>query len=523
MQADLALFDISHGEEDDPIVLASLNNTLGGIYWMRNSLIEAIQYVEKSLQIYKNLGYAWGMAIAYTNIGVLYFSLGNWQKAVENFELADTLRKEHGYTLERPTDLKNLGETLICMGDFAHAREILETSLEISQQLGMNLSYVYALIGLCRLAVYEEDFLRAEAYLETIDKLDDPTIVKKDERYVQILNLKAVLQAWRGDYQEGLESATRAGQIGKEMSLANEEIDALRIQGVFHSHLKDFEQAGVQLLSSINMAEEQKDTYHQALALYEMGNCYVAQAMEDALSTEGLFDRARQVYQQAIEYFQKLGAQHDLVKAQAALNQLPFIHRQVPFTLTTNSGDLFDEGNAPSMKSERPPGGQRFHATVLSLRVVPRKDKDAEFIDETFALLIPPLIEIFQENKGYVIRAQDGLTCLFGAPVQHEDDAEFAIEFAMHVVNYFHELNSQIDSPLSFKIGVTMGEIVGGLVDFGLEQSFMATGEAIDQAYALVDGVRLGQVWVTIPVCKATSHRFEYRGLPTELTHSVLN
>ena len=94
---------------------------------MRNSFVEAIQHVENSLQIYKNLGYAWGMAIAYTNMGVLNFSLGDWTKAVENFELADTLRKEHGNTLERPTDLKNLGETLICMGEFTRAREILDT------------------------------------------------------------------------------------------------------------------------------------------------------------------------------------------------------------------------------------------------------------------------------------------------------------------------------------------------------------------------------------------------------------
>jgi predicted ATPase/class 3 adenylate cyclase len=518
-QADLALFDVSHWEQDDPIVLASLNNTLGGIYWMRNSYAEAIRHVESSLQINKNLGYAWGMAIAYTNMGVLYFSQEDWPKAVANFELADALQKEHGYTLERPTNLKNLGETLICMGDFSHAREVLETSLEISQRLGMNPAIVYSHLGLCRLAVHEEEFHQAQAHLETIEKLTNPSII--DERHVQILTLKAIIYAKGGDYQEGLEIATSACRIAKEMDLLTEEVEALRINGVINTHLKDFEQAEEQLHTSLDLAEDQKDHYQQALALYELGQCYVAQALEDTLRAEGLAVKARQVYKQAIEYFEELGAKHDLLKAQGALNQLPFLHRQVKYSTTSESGDHL-ESSAPTLMRDRTPVGEKYQTTVIHLKFVSRGDEDKDFVNETFALLVPPVIEIFQEHKGYVIRHQDGLTVLFGAPVKYENDAEFAIESAMQIVNHFQELNNQIDSPISFKLAVTMGEIVGGLVDFGLEQSFIATGEAIDQAYELVDEVRLAQVWVTQPVRNATAHRFTYRAIASDLTDRVL-
>ena len=163
--ADLALFNAETWELEDPITLASLHNTLGGVYWTRSRHIDAIQSVERGLEIYKDMNYHWGMAIAYTNLGVLNFSLGRWSESVANLEQADALRREHGYTPERPTNLINLGEALMCMGDHDSAREKMEASRDISMRLGMDIAAQYAEMGLSRLATIESDLDRATIHL----------------------------------------------------------------------------------------------------------------------------------------------------------------------------------------------------------------------------------------------------------------------------------------------------------------------------------------------------------------------
>ena len=152
---DLALLDTPTWETEDPITMASLYNTIGGIYWTRSRYAEAIESVDHSLEIYTNLHYHWGMANSLTNLGILHYSTEKWSQAVEYFEQADRLRREYGDDPERPVNLKNLGEVLIDMGDHQSARAKLETSRAISQRLGLDISQADAEFGLCRLALVE--------------------------------------------------------------------------------------------------------------------------------------------------------------------------------------------------------------------------------------------------------------------------------------------------------------------------------------------------------------------------------
>src|SRR6266542_5070768 len=133
---------------EDPMTLASLFNTIGGIHWQRGDFAAAISYVDRSLQLYKDLGYAWGMAISYINLGILHYTRGNWAKAATSFEQAYVLQRDNGSLPDQALNLHNLGALHIEMGDHERARRDLETSQVISQRLGHDFSIVCAEIGL---------------------------------------------------------------------------------------------------------------------------------------------------------------------------------------------------------------------------------------------------------------------------------------------------------------------------------------------------------------------------------------
>ena len=197
---------------DDPMTLASLYNTLGGVFWQRGDLSEAAGYVESSLELHQSTGYAWGMAIAYTNLGVLHSVQGLWPEAVDYFEKAYTLRRENGYLPEQALNLSNLGQLRIAMGEHAQARKDLETGLAISRRLGEEFGVAITIIGLAQLAVTQSHFEEAIAHIEKVMDLSNAV---GEDQIIHARWLLALAQAGTGDLQTGLETAEQALEMAR--------------------------------------------------------------------------------------------------------------------------------------------------------------------------------------------------------------------------------------------------------------------------------------------------------------------
>ena len=269
------------------------------------------------------MNYHWGMAIAYTNLGVLNFSLGRWSESVANLEQADALRREHGYTPERPTNLINLGEALMCMGDHDSAREKMEASRDISMRLGMDIAAQYAEMGLSRLATIELDLDRATIHLENAQKLLELSKGELDERLVKVLLQEAAIEHQRGDHSSALAPALRANQIADQSGFAWERIEAQRILGMIYTSLGRFEQADSALHESFELAQSQDDRYQLAQVLLELGHMYLAWGESHPSDGDAKLKLAQDLVSRAVELFEALGARFDLHRAGKTLQPDP--------------------------------------------------------------------------------------------------------------------------------------------------------------------------------------------------------
>ena len=167
------------------------------------------------------------------------------------------------------------------------------------------------------------------------------------------------------------------------------------------------------------------------------------------------------------------------------------------------------------------PEGQWYPATIISAVLTPQPGLDEELIFETIAFLIPPLIELIQENGCQVLRHQDGITAIFGAPITHEDDAERAIDSAIQIVNFYNELDQQTELPISIHLGASMGKVVAGKVGMGHSAEFMAAGEPVQLARIIAEACPSGRVWVTQSIRNHTYYRFEYTPVPSDMVESL--
>lgn len=511
--ADLALMDVKSWEMEDPITVASLWNTIGGVYYTRSRLNEAIESVERSLQIYKDLNYHWGMAVALNNLGILNFIFGKWEDAVNHLEQADRLRSEYGNDPERPINLKNLGEVLIAMGDYERARTKMETSRSISERIGMDLAMTYAELGLGHLALKEAKYSEAQIHLQNARELIEASDEESD-RACTYYNLHSLVEAQSGRLPQALESGQKALEIAERSGFAGEKADALRHLGRINRLLAQYAQAEAHLLESISVAQSRNDRYSEAEALFELGRVYLEWRLAQADYPSGRLKQAESCLDKAIGMFENLGAVQELRSARSARSSMP---SEQPGSLHIPPGAQVDDQVAALRLRLGIPEGEWYQAAVLSIQLSPNQDEDEELIFETIAFLIPSLIELIQEHGGQYIRTRDGIAAIFGAPAAHEDDPERAVETAMQLINFYNEIYQRTQLPIAVRLGAAMGRLVAGRPGGELEGEFQAAGEPLQVARAISETSNPGRVWVTQTVRNATDFRFEFAPVKTGL------
>lgn len=291
---------------DDPITLASLCNTIGGVFWQRGALADATVYVEHSLQLYKDLNYAWGVAIAHTNLGVLYYARRMWPQAAESLERASEIRRQHGYLPDQAINLYNLGMLRIEMGEHEQANRHLEESLSISRQLRDDVVAACSISGLLRLAIIRNDPSATTLYAEQAEQL--LTHAPEDEA-ILIHTLLAQIATARGNAPRGLQRAAEGLRIARAASKPEQESDCLRVLGILHARIGETAEAEHLFQQALIVSSDRADEYRQGLALIELGLLF---------EQRGNLEQALDYYGKAKLFFDQLGAKYDLQQALTA-------------------------------------------------------------------------------------------------------------------------------------------------------------------------------------------------------------
>jgi tetratricopeptide (TPR) repeat protein len=301
---------------DDPVTLASLFNTLGGVLWQRGALDQASWNVEQSLRLYRYVGYSWGMATAYTNLGILSYARGVWPEAVSHFQRSDALRKEIGYIPERAVNLKNLGVLQMEMGDHVQARQSLETSLAISRRIGDDYGVLVVTLQLADLVLLQQRVAEARIHLGNAATLL-PAAGEDEE--ILFRWLSGLADAAEGRVERGMASIREALEKAVAAGVPELEIDCERVLGALLSRSGALREADPHLQRSLALSIEHSSTYRHGLALYELGWHHYRASSQSNPPDQALCTSAHHIWQQACERFRALGAKHELSRVQAAL------------------------------------------------------------------------------------------------------------------------------------------------------------------------------------------------------------
>jgi class 3 adenylate cyclase/tetratricopeptide (TPR) repeat protein len=306
--------------QSDPIRMASLYNTLGGISWQQGRFDEAVGYVKQSLDLYDSLGYLWGTATAYGNLGVLYNSMGNWLSAAEYHERAQAVHQIIGNPQGQAVSFDNLGILKMYQGKHEEALHDLNRGLSIRKRLGDSWGIAQSHTNLAHLALIKSDLEEAAAQVQIALTMSEDIGSVEIQSFARWI--LAFIQAETNQLQAALQTINEALDMARSAGLLEREIECLRVLGVVQTRNKIFDEAEVSLRRSAELTITQNHPYLQGQALYELGRLYLQVYRENKSDSVAWRAKALENLGEAANVFDTLGATYDLALVRETTNQV---------------------------------------------------------------------------------------------------------------------------------------------------------------------------------------------------------
>lgn len=479
-----AIQNLLHLGDEASIILANLYNTIAGICWQQGDLGIATENVQKCLALYEQRDYPWGMAIAHTNLGVLYCSQGIWTRAAESFEQALVIRRKNGYLPEQALNLQNLGILHINMGEYRQAHAYLKESLAISHQLGDDFAVVLAELELTKLFIFQKDYDIAIDHLQVANSLLHAT---GQDQAIQAIWLRALVEAETGDLLRGLESAAQALALAQSSGLTDAVAECSKVLGMLQGRHGEWEKAEQLLQTASTLYQRVNNPYGQAQVLYELGALYerLANALPD--QTAHFEVNALTHYAQAVKHFTDLRAKVSLDAAhQGFMRMQDMVY--------------------PNM-----PEGEWYTATVVAFHLMAPLNLDEEILFDARSRLNHILMVTANQHNGRSIRQIEGGLIYFGIPAVCKDDPETAVQTAQIVVRDFQDAVTELDAELRLGVGVTSGNLVARPRNTTQRTGGnIVMGPPLHQAQLLAKTAAPDQIWVAHSVAAVTQNLCEY-------------
>jgi class 3 adenylate cyclase/predicted ATPase len=287
-------------------VLARAYNLLGHLTRLLGQSAMAIEDFQAAYDLYERAGDIQGQAIARNQLANAYFDTGCWQQADENYQRAREAFDLLGDIYNRSFAENNLGGIALNQGRLDEALDYYHSALESLARIGGSEYVLGALhnnLGDTYLRRGESEAGRDHLYtaLHYFERTQSRDFLPELYRHLA----EAALAA--GEYAEAETQAQKALTLARELTMRNEEGNALRVLGQVRAAQQHWPAAEQLLNDSLYALEEARDTYEAARTRL---------ALAQARCAQGRCAEALSVIDQCVEVFSRLSAQRDLAVAQ---------------------------------------------------------------------------------------------------------------------------------------------------------------------------------------------------------------
>lgn len=266
---------------------ASVLKAIGIIYNYQGKYPEALETYQKSLQIFEQIGDKIGLAETLNNLGGLYINQGNKAKALIFFQKALKTHQESNNQAGLARGMNNVGGIYIDKKNYDSAMYFFEQALLTEKKAGISEATSSAFSNIAEIYAHKLEYTKALDFYQKSDSVAKHNGVMLDLVY-NALGMALVYQHLK-KYEQSIENAERGFHIARKMGALREY--AFMSKAIYNIH------------------REQKN-YQKALEYHE-----IYKKMNDSL-----FNIEKQKVLQNLEIQGELDKKNTEIKQEKAIN-----------------------------------------------------------------------------------------------------------------------------------------------------------------------------------------------------------
>ncbi len=255
-----------------PTATAHAYNLLGVASWLKSDFSKALEYYQRSFEIFEEAKDKMGLATSLYNIGLIYQNQSEYSRALSYFQQSLKIREEIRDMMGIAINLNSIGNIYADQGIFPKAIDYYQRSLKIKERLGdvremagslTNIGLIYSDQG-----EYSQALNYQQQSLEIFEEIKD-----KRGLTISLLNIGLVYQNL-GEFHRALEYYQRGLKISEEMGYHQITAQILNNLGSVYENLSEFPKAFDYFHRGLKISEEIENKWVMALALGNIGILY---------------------------------------------------------------------------------------------------------------------------------------------------------------------------------------------------------------------------------------------------------
>jgi class 3 adenylate cyclase len=258
---------------------AGVHVSIGNVYSFLTDYTSALEYLTKALAVYQEIGNKNGIAIANGNIGLVYYHRCEYPQALEYYSTAVAMYQEVGNKNGIAASTGNIGEAYRHLADYTRALEYYSSALAIYEKMG-NKAGIAANTGNIGIVYWHlADYTRALQYFTKALAINE----ELGNIYGLAANTGNIGEAhWHlADYTSALEYYSKAlalyQEIGKKDGVA---VNTASI-GNMYTYLYDYPRALEYYSKALAIYQEISNKAGVATTITNIGKLYGKKDYED--------------------------------------------------------------------------------------------------------------------------------------------------------------------------------------------------------------------------------------------------
>ncbi len=246
---------LRYGEEQQYEKAKSLAyNLMGASNYLKTDYPKALDYYQRSLKIYEEIGDKPGSASTISNIGIIYKNQGDYPKALDYYQRSLKIQEEIGDTRGSAATIGNIGTIYLAQGDYPIALDYYQRSLKIVEEIGDKQVSANTIGNIGSIYKNQGDYTKALDYYQRSLKIYEE--MGNKEGSARTISNMGLIYKNQGDYTKALDYCQRSLKSFEEMG--NKEGSALTINtiGLIYKNQGDYPKALEYCKKSLVKSEE---------------------------------------------------------------------------------------------------------------------------------------------------------------------------------------------------------------------------------------------------------------------------